>query len=489
MASCRRTRLFFTIAAVALADAVNPSSVIAGSPASTERVNALTAPSTATLAVGEFNSIIVDGDPDNAPPALAAMLQAGIRVRIAAKPFTIQGNTFQRGAMVIRKEGNISDLATRMNEIAEAHQLDLFPVRTGRAEHGPDLGGSHYPVLIEPRVGVVTGMPVSPSDYGSIWHLLDQEMNLRFSSLDIGRFSRTDLTRYNVLIFPPVFGGAGMYRQLLGSDGTKTLQQWIEAGGTAIGIGGGARMLADKDSELTSTRFRGQLLDSFPPPVWSISAVEAEAAGRAVATGIRLVKESDEPGENDESSTRKSPYDVAPVLGAGASPFAEGQRQGTLLGGAPVQMEEWVAEILPPGSKEAGEEDLQAADRRLRKFMPQGAMLRADLDEEFWMNYSLGESISVWFGSGDSLIGAPPVAVAARFPAIDRLHLGGLLWPEAAARLAGTAYATRESRGRGQVILFADHPAYRRWMKETERMLMNAVLYGPGLGTRWSTPW
>jgi hypothetical protein len=81
------------------------------------------------------------------------------------------------------------------------------------------------------------------------------------------------------------------------------------------------------------------------------------------------------------------------------------------------------------------------------------------------------------------------VRVAARFAGLDRLHLGGLLWPEGAARLAGTAYATREGRGRGQVILFADHPAYRRWMTETERMLVNAILLGPGLGTRWSAPW
>ena len=55
--------------------------------------------------------------------------------------------------------------------------------------------------------------------------------------------------------------------------------------------------------------------------------------------------------------------------------------------------------------------------------------------------------------------------------------------------MAGTGYATRESIGRGQVILFADHPAYRRWMRDTERMLENAILYGPGLGTRWSSPW
>ncbi len=101
--------------------------------------------------------------------------------------------------------------------------------------------------------------------------------------------------------------------------------------------------------------------------------------------------------------------------------------------------------------------------------------LRTDLDEEFWLNYGLDPSISVWFGGNDSMIAEPPVSVAARFPAVDRL--------------ANTGYATRETLGRGQVILFAGHPAYRRWVVESERLLLNAILLGPGLGTRWSSPW
>jgi hypothetical protein len=340
-------------------------------------------------------------------------------------------------------------------------------------------------------------MPVSPTAYGSIWHLLDQELNLRFSSLDIGWFGFIDLSRYNVLVFPPVYGGASMYHHLLGADGADRLRQWVEAGGTAIGIGQGARMLAAKETGLTKARFRSEALEGLPPPVWSIGAGEAERAGRPSAIGLR-VPSSDPP--EDAQTTKKgkkpapaprpaSPYDVAPVLGPGALPFTEGHEQGTPLAAKPIPMDEWLEEILPPGKKKPDESEIEKADERLRSFMPQGVMVRAELDDEFWMNFGLGEDITVWFGSSDTLVAAPPVAVAARFPEIDRLHLGGLLWPEAAARMAHTAYATREAVGRGQVILFADHPAYRRWMKETERILINAVLLGPGLGTLWSTPW
>ena len=319
-------------------------------------------------------------------------------------------------------------------------------------------------------------------------------MDLRFSGLDVGSFGRIDLSRYNVLVFPPVWGGASRYRQLLGAGGADRLRRWVEAGGTAIGIGGGARMLADPETGLTAARFRGQALEES-----SVAGLEhRRRRGRAGGTARRppvcawptppKTRNDEERRETGPRPSSASLYDVAPILGAGALPFADGHDQGTALGGEPVPMDEWLQEILPPGKKKP-EERTERADDRLRDFMPQGVLLRAELDPELWLNFGLGDEIVVWFGSDDSLIAAPPVAVAARFPEIDRLHLGGLLWPEAAARLAHTAYATREGLGRGQVILFADHPVYRRWMVESERMFINAMLLGPGLGTRWSTPW
>ena len=428
-----------------------------------------------------FQSAVFDGSSDRAPAMLAGLLQAGLTVRVAEKPFTIGGRSFERGAIVVRREGNPAHAADVLAELSARHQVELVPVVTSRSDDGPDLGGSHFPVLVPPRTAVLAGMPVSLTDYGSVWHLLDQQLDLRFSALDVGRFSRFDLARYNVLVLPPVFGGAETYRQVLGQGGLKKLRRWIEAGGTVIGFGGGARFLADSSIELTTARLRSQALDEYPPPVWSITAEQAEQAGPLEAAGFRPERSAD-----DHSL---SLYDVAPVLGPGARPFAEGQDQGKALPRGPVSLQEWLKPVLPPGQAAPRDSDLERADARLRRFMPQGAMLRVELDPEQWLSFGLGEDITVWFGSRDTLVATPPVTVAGRFSDVEHLHLGGLLWPEAAARMAHTAYATREGLGRGQVILFADNPAFRRWMKESERMLINAVLLGPGLGTRWSTPW
>jgi hypothetical protein len=112
-----------------------------------------------------------------------------------------------------------------------------------------------------------------------------------------------------------------------------------------------------------------------------------------------------------------------------------------------------------------------------------------DLDEEHWLAYGAGSRVPVIARARDALLARDPVATAGRFAAPDELHLGGLLWPEAAGRIAHTAFLTREGLGKGQIILFADDPNFRGYSLATQRLFLNAVLLGPGLGTERRVPW
>jgi hypothetical protein len=436
-----------------------------------------------------FKNVVLCGENDTAPTVLARLLQDGLVVRVARKPFTVDGRDFLPGAMILRRDGNPDDLTERLRRIQSDLDVPMWPVATSRPQTGPDLGGDEFRLLTAPRIGVLTGSPVSTTGFGYIWHLLDQDLDLRFNNLDIGRFARIDLARYNVLVFPPIWGGTGMYRQALGEDGLARLREWIAAGGTAIGIGGGARLLADAALALTQTRLRADALDRFPPPVWSIAAEEAELAGQPAAVGLRVTAPADTDKKTPTVARHGSLYDVAPLLGPGARPFAAGHPQGKPLTSEPLPLGRWLQPVLSVGQASPSSADVAAADERLRRFMPQGALLAVDLDPESWLNHGLAGQATVWFGSNDTFVAQPPVTTAARFADVDALHRGGLLWPEAAARLTRTAYVTREAVGRGQVILFADHPAQRRWLADAERMLANALLLGPGLGTRWSAAW
>ena len=439
---------------------------------------------------------VFDGGTDAAILAVAKLLEAGVSLRVAEKPFTVEGVAHGRGAILVRKGENGPEVGRAIEAAAPAGSIAVQRVATVLADTGADLGGNYFHRLVVPRVGVFTGPLVASSEYGWIWHLLDTEVGWRFTAIDFANFSSIDLRRYNVLVLPAPGVSDAAFRAILGKDGLEALKHWVESGGTLIGVGGAATFLADKDTALTKTRLRSQALDVAPPPVWSLTAADALRAGPPAASGLAASELEPPPVEKTApkasaaaSPSARSPYDVAPVIGPGAKPFVEGVDLGTPLTGKPLELDSWLKPALPPGLREPKDDDRKRADDRLRRFAPQGALLRIDLARDDWMTWGLPSDLTAWVGADDALIARSPAQVVASFPGVDTIQRGGLLWPEAAARLARTAYSVRERLGRGQVILFLDHPVFRGWTLGTRRLFLNALLYGSGLGAEAPAPW
>ena len=107
------------------------------------------------------------------------------------------------------------------------------------------------------------------------------------------------------------------------------------------------------------------------------------------------------------------------------------------------------------------------SDFNIVRFMPR---YLADVNDPVLETEVLGQKLAAPFGPG-------PVG------------LSGLMWPEARQRWAGAAYATVERVGYGQIILFTSNPFFRGYFEGTGRLLTNAVILGPGMGTNQPVPW
>lgn len=59
--------------------------------------------------------------------------------------------------------------------------------------------------------------------------------------------------------------------------------------------------------------------------------------------------------------------------------------------------------------------------------------------------------------------------------------INGFAWPEAEDRLAGSLLVGHERRGEGQVVVFAQEPAFRGFWRSTMPLFLNAVMYAPSV--------
>jgi hypothetical protein len=316
---------------------------------------------------------------------------------------------------------------------------------------------------------------VSSTDFGTIWHALDHDLAIRHTHLDEERSSWSDLRRYNVIVMPHRWGGQ------LPKGLAPKLAEWVKNGGTLIAIRSSAQALAKEEAGVSGVRLLPDVLDQLDRYDLKIQREW-------------LAKNSPPP----ESASVWS-HVVTPGL---EFPWPAG-------GKPPVPLPE-----------------LEKRDKWQRMFMPQGAFLAGRTDPEHWLTVGCGEHLPLLAGRVPVLMAADGVAAPVRFgvfsPAAEppakkqekrkpgkgedasaeaapkpvpragwaalpsgqelRLRMSGLLWPEAAHRLANAAWVTRERSGRGQVILFASEPLFRGAALGTGRVLLNAIVYGPGLG-------
>ena len=87
------------------------------------------------------------------------------------------------------------------------------------------------------------------------------------------------------------------------------------------------------------------------------------------------------------------------------------------------------------------------------------------------------------FYQGNVILSPPDVSKGrslVTFAARPAVLTSGFCWPETLDLVAETPYLLYESLGAGHVVAFTDDPNYRAMYPVSQRLFLNAVLFGPG---------
>jgi len=380
----------------------------------------------------------LDMSSDRSLRALVQLHERGLVVEASTKDLDAGGVNLPRGSVIVPRRPNPPHYAAVLDSIASETGAEFVGLESGRGALGPDLGGGDVEWLRAPKVALAAATPSNVSNVGHIWHLFDYKLRLPISMVEFSRLGDIDLSIYNVLILPDTWGSLST---VLGGGALESIKTWVRGGGTLIAMDGSAAYCADSSSGLSSVRLRSQVLGRLS---------EFEAAATLESTWETP----------DISKLKIWDYPAADTTGESKAP-------------SPKSVDE-----------------LKRDEENARIFSPHGAILKVELDRENWLCSGMGAEVPVLTYSDHVFLAKfPEVRTVGRYAKPEDLRISGLLWPEARERLARSSYCTREQMGAGQVILFAGQPNFRAYFRGSERLLVNAVLYGPGLGTSWTPRW
>ena len=175
---------------------------------------------------------------------LAALLQADVRVRFSEKDFTIEGNSYAKGTLIILRGDNKTnkEFDKQITSIAQNNNRKLTPVQTGFVSSGKDFGSSSVNPINKQKVAVISGKGTSSLSFGEIWHFFETQLHYPLTVLDTDYINRVDLDEYDVLIIPN-----GYYSTILNKSGLEKINNFAQAGGTVIAIGTALRSFVNKE--------------------------------------------------------------------------------------------------------------------------------------------------------------------------------------------------------------------------------------------------
>ena len=394
----------------------------------------------------------VNGHDDRSVAFAARLMELGVEVRIIDKNAVLSEQSLPRGSVVVigMDNPNYQDLSSVISSVASGLNLSVLSISSGfGAEELPDWGGRHFRLLERPQIALMGHQDFSSYDVGVSWWSLDHHLGIRHSMVNGSSLNYGDLRRYNTIIMPSGY-------QNLSNSEMNSLKEWIRQGGTLIAHNASSRSLSYENG-IGSVR---QVSGTFDKSEEYNMDLQREFG----ALNIEI--------DMEETNKNRVDYDVEYPWEGSSNKYSKAQLE---------KRDEWQS-----------------------LFMPSGAFVAGRIDDEHWLTFGTTDTLPVLYSNLPVLMTGGNSEAAVRIGEIVQsdeetyrtinwsdmppnkdlnVRMSGLVWPEASQRIANSAYLTRERIGRGQVILFAGEPNFRGAALGTNRLWLNAVVYGSGLGT------
>jgi len=171
------------------------------------------------------------------------LLNHKVRIRTSEKPFTIGGQTYPIGTIVVLRWDNqhVKNFDSIVQQSADKFGKRVYGVSSGLVDSGKDFGSGSYNLVNAPAIAVLGGDQTSSSRFGEIWYFFEQDVEYPISVIDTDNFSGLDLSNYDVLVVP-----GGRYK-LFNESKRKEIVSWVQKGGRLVIMSGALGSFADTD--------------------------------------------------------------------------------------------------------------------------------------------------------------------------------------------------------------------------------------------------
>jgi hypothetical protein len=173
------------------------------------------------------------------PKALNKILQKDIRVKLGLQPFSLGGEQFDYGNILIpvqNQKFEELELYDLIKDIAKTSHVKITGVNTGLTS-GIDLGSSYFKTIEKQKVALLVGNGITSYDSGEIWHLFDQRYEMNITKLDLIYLKTVDISEYTSIIIPST-------KVKLDEATINKLMDWVKQGGTIIGYKNAVKWLS-----------------------------------------------------------------------------------------------------------------------------------------------------------------------------------------------------------------------------------------------------